>query len=374
MRRVLFWMHLGTGTLVSIIVIFFSVTGALLAYERPIVRAADQRSYAARSDSGAARLPLDTLIAQALANLPSQVETVTTHQDPSFPVEIQTADRNVFFIDPYQGQVTGPQSPRLRGFFAEVTALHRWFGLSNASHAAAVAVKGATAFLLLFLILSGSILWMPRIWTQYSLRAGIAPRFDGHTRALNLNWHKVTGFWLGLPLAVIVTTGVIMAYPWANALLFHLARSPVPQRVVRDANIRRRAVEQRSLPTHLDQAFADAVSGVPDWQSATLRLAPAGGWLNFTVDRSEGGHPEKRVQVIVAPATLVILHREPFQAQSRGQRWRVWVRFIHTGEAGGWWGETLAVLTALGAVVLSVTGVVLALNRLQRWQRRTTRA
>jgi uncharacterized iron-regulated membrane protein len=85
MRRVLFWMHLGTGTLVSIIVIFFSVTGALLAYERPIVRAADQRSYAARSDSGAARLPLDTLIAQALANLPSQVETVTTHQDPSFP-------------------------------------------------------------------------------------------------------------------------------------------------------------------------------------------------------------------------------------------------------------------------------------------------
>jgi hypothetical protein len=29
-------MHLGAGALISVLVIFFSVTGALLAYERPI--------------------------------------------------------------------------------------------------------------------------------------------------------------------------------------------------------------------------------------------------------------------------------------------------------------------------------------------------
>jgi uncharacterized iron-regulated membrane protein len=62
------------------------------------------------------------------------------------------------------------------------------------------------------------------------------------------------------------------------------------------------------------------------------------------------------------------LHQEPFAVLNRGQQWRSWVRFVHTGEAGGWRGETLAVLTACGAMVLSLTGVALALNRLQRWR------
>ena len=91
--------------------------------------------------------------------------------------------------------------------------------------------------------------------------------------------------------------------------------------------------------------------------------------MNLTVDSSEGGHPDKREQVTVDAKSLVILHREPFIALSRGQRWRSWVRFAHTGEAGGWWGESLALVAACGAVLLSITGVVLSLDRLRRWLR-----
>ncbi len=77
------------------------------------------------------------------------------------------------------------------------------------------------------------------------------------------------------------------------------------------------------------------------------------------------GHPEKRELVLIDPNTLEVLHRERL---NRGQRWRVWVRFIYPGEAGGWWGETVAALTACGAVLLSFTGLVLFFNRLQRWR------
>jgi hypothetical protein len=56
-------------------------------------------------------------------------------------------------------------------------------------------------------------------------------------------------------------------------------------------------------------------------------------------------------------------------ALGRGQQWRSWVRFAHTGEAGGWRGETLALLTAGGAAVLSITGIALSYGRLRRWQR-----
>jgi uncharacterized iron-regulated membrane protein len=372
-RRVLFWMHMFTGVLISILVLFFSITGALLAYERPMLRAADRHNYHVDPDrQQTVRLALDALVMLVAAALPSPIEMVTTHHDPRAPVEIETANHNVYFVDPYSGKIAGPESPRLRNFFADVTALHRWFGLSNAHHTAAIAVKGATALLLLFLLLSGAILWMPKYWTRTSLGVGIVPRLAGHARARNLNWHKVTGFWLGLPLTILVLTGVIMAYPWANAQLFRLAGSPLPARNGDGANARRHAPGAATLPGHLEQAFSQATNSVQDWQSATLRLPAGGRGLSFTVDRSDGGHPEKREQVLIDSTTLRVVRQEPFAALSRGQQWRSWVRFVHTGEAGGWWGETLAALTACGAMVLSLTGVALALNRLQRWRRRVS--
>ena len=117
MRRVLFWMHLSAGVLISLLVIFFSVTGALLAYERQIVRAADERSYRVDPSHQQTRLPFDASLAAATAALPAPVEMVTTHQDPHLPVELQTANRNVYFVDPYSGKVTGPESPRLSAAF-----------------------------------------------------------------------------------------------------------------------------------------------------------------------------------------------------------------------------------------------------------------
>jgi uncharacterized iron-regulated membrane protein len=160
-----------------------------------------------------------------------------------------------------------------------------------------------------------------------------------------------------------------MAYPWANALLFRLARSPLPVRVAENANPGRHAKIMHALPDRLDEAFMEATRGVEDWQSATLRVPSGNGALNFVVDRSEGGHPEKREQVAIEAKTLLVLHREPFAALSRGQRWRSWARFVHTGEAGGWWGESLALISACGAIILCVTGVAMSLDRLRRWRR-----
>ena len=39
-------------------------------------------------------------------------------------------------------------------------------------------------------------------------------------RARDWNWHNVIGFWCATPLFLIVLTGVVMSYPWANDLLW----------------------------------------------------------------------------------------------------------------------------------------------------------
>jgi uncharacterized iron-regulated membrane protein len=50
------------------------------------------------------------------------------------------------------------------------------------------------------------------------------------------------------------------------------------------------------------------------------------------------------------------------------------MRFTHTGEVLGFWGQTLAGLVSLGAAVLVYTGLLLSLRRLLAWRRRAARA
>ena len=115
MRKVLFWSHLSVGVLVGLVILFFSVTGSLLAYERPILHAMDKRYYrTAPVPSDATRIPIPALIAATESAAHAPVEAVTIHPDPTSPVEMQTANRDVFFADPYSGAVQGPISPRSR--------------------------------------------------------------------------------------------------------------------------------------------------------------------------------------------------------------------------------------------------------------------
>jgi uncharacterized iron-regulated membrane protein len=48
----------------------------------------------------------------------------------------------------------------------------------------------------------------------------------------------------------------------------------------------------------------------------------------------------------------------------------MWARFIHTGEAGGILGQTLAALVSAGAAVLVYTGLLLAWRRWRSWRTR----
>lgn len=62
--------------------------------------------------------------------------------------------------------------------------------------------------------------------------------------------------------------------------------------------------------------------------------------------------------------------REGYDSVPSGRKAIGWLRFIHTGEAFGVAGQTVAGLASLGGVMLSWTGVALALRRFAAWRRR----
>ncbi|MGI8673033.1 MAG: hypothetical protein ACR2LU_10550 [Luteitalea sp.] len=62
--------------------------------------------------------------------------------------------------------------------------------------------------------------------------------------------------------------------------------------------------------------------------------------------------------------------RVAFEAASIGRRWRMWLRFAHTGEWYGLAGQTVVGLVTAGAVVLVWTGLALPWRRFLAWTRR----
>ena len=90
----------------------------------------------------------------------------------------------------------------------------------------------------------------------------------------------------------------------------------------------------------------------------------------FTIDTGDGGQPQKRATLTLDRATAATIRWETFADNNAGRRLRSWSRFVHTGEAFGVAGQTLAGAGSLGGVVLVWTGIALALRRLWAWRRR----
>ncbi|HJX29858.1 MAG TPA: PepSY-associated TM helix domain-containing protein, partial [Thermoanaerobaculia bacterium] len=121
---------------------------------------------------------------------------------------------------------------------------------------------------------------------------------------------------------------------------------------------------ERPALAGLDTLWARAERQVPGWQSLSVRLAgKADEPVTFTINRGHRGRPDLRSQLTLDRASGEVVKWEPFASQSLGRRLRTWTRWVHTGEAGGFLGQTLAGITSAAGAVLVWTGFALAWRR-----------
>lgn len=228
-RRTLFWLHLTAGGIAGTVIFFLAVTGSCLTFQRQMIAWANRAQHVTVSST---QQPLSALLESAQHYAHAPATAIAIHSDPTAPVEvtIRREQARVLLLNPYSAAVLGESAPRTRAFYAEVTSLHRWFGMQGANRTTARAIKGAFTLAMLFLVCSGIILWMPRKWTRQHIRKSLFFRSNLQGRARDWNWHNVIGIWLTAPLLVISLTGTIMAYPWANDLLYRLTGNPPPPR------------------------------------------------------------------------------------------------------------------------------------------------
>jgi uncharacterized iron-regulated membrane protein len=367
LRRVLFWSHLIVGLAVGAAVAFLAATGILMSYQPQITRLVEA-SVRPSSVPGTCE-SLSSVLSTARKLTSSSGMTVTVFSNPATPTLFTARSDKVYLVNPCTGALLSPKPSGVRAFFSRVKDLHQRVAFGGLRHESLRAVKDAANLLFAFLIVSGIVLWVPRQWRASNLRAASLLRVRLKGRARDWNWHNVAGIWCAISLLIISLTGTVMAYGWANNLLYRLSGTPVPK-----------APEERRAggPSAEDLTVLDALLPIAEaqdnhWQSISIRLPQAADkTVSFTIDDRLDNRPSGRTSLTLSREGK-IMRWEPFASVSKGRRWRVYVRFLHTGELFGVAGQTVVFFSALALLVLVWTGISLSIRRFASWRQRKKR-
>jgi uncharacterized iron-regulated membrane protein len=158
-----------------------------------------------------------------------------------------------------------------------------------------------------------------------------------------------------------------MSFDWANALLFKLSGSPLPNAAGRDGGDRRPHGKQPETghEPNYDRLFAAAKGINPDWRTIAISVVKdSNAPVSASIDVGTGSQPQKRTQYLLNRDTGAVVRSNTFASGTLGQRLRALVRFGHTVEYYGWVGQAIAAIASLGACLLVYTGLSLSIRRL----------
>jgi uncharacterized iron-regulated membrane protein len=374
LRAFVFWVHLAVGCAAGLVIAAMASSGILLAFERQITAWADAPVVLQGPADSSLKLALDSVL-RILENdghgIPTQL---VVHSRLKAPVEARFGRERTLFLNPWTAEIVGQPSETARTFFGTVERFHRSLGLGMQS-AFGRGITGAANLAVLFMLLSGIYLWVPKLLNVQSLRNRLLFRGGLMGRAREWNWHNVIGMWTAVPLFFIVLTGVIISYPWASNLLYKLTGTQPPAGGWRGERDRagigpRREATGTASPAEsvqyrsLDDLVLVATGQIAGWKSITIDVPDSQDRvLNVSIDKSIGGQPEQTSQLVIDRQSGHLEAIRRFSENNAGRKLRAWARFLHTGEEFGVAGETIAAIACLGAVVLVWTGLSMAVRR-----------
>lgn len=371
-RRIIFWAHLIAGVLAGVVILIMSFTGVCLAFESQLVNCAERAVREIASPGpDAKRLSYNALLEKARAANPEAEPTgLSIRVEPTASVMVNFGREDVLYLHPYTGEILGHGS-KLRGIMQQIENWHRWLGASDAHRPAGLAIASASNFVFLMLAVSGVYIWWPRNWNWKTLRPSVW--FVGGLRgkARDWNWHNTIGFWCSPVLIILTLTGLVMSYQWANNLLYRLSgNQPPPPQAERfggnqrhEKSIHADADADDQDSPDIDALAAKAQQQLANWSTLTFRLPPRAGAPVMVSIQQSGAPSFYRSQLTLNSSTAEVMKWEPFTSQNNGRKLRTWFRFLHTGEAGGIVGQTIAGIASAGGVVLVCTGLAMAWRR-----------
>lgn len=355
--------HFYAGLLTTPILWLVVLTGCLYVF-RTELSAWRDRSLQIVVPS-APRVSYDELYKTATASLAGEKpEALIVHPEPNrsirFVGHVEAKDgterHQHVYLNPYNGQVLGSRIEE-EDFFAIVLDLHRSLMLGNTGR---ILTELVTSWGLI-LLGTGLYLW----WPRGKKNVGVwIPRVRGKLYAVLRDWHAVCGFYLLPLMALVMFTGLFFTLVWGTGYnntakkmghwppqWFAIPKSPAPT--------------PGTPPASLDRVVATFLSRSRPNDAVAIRLAASSNIAHKAFMMRDEDKNSLRMMTVNQytsdPIAVIDVAQLPLM-----YRIRVWSVSIHMGQIFGTPTKILALLTSLGVLAMSVTGVWMW------WRRRPT--
>ncbi|MFL2840914.1 MAG: PepSY-associated TM helix domain-containing protein [Pseudohongiellaceae bacterium] len=375
-RKTIFWAHLISGVTAGLVIFMMSITGVLLTYERQIEKIFQRNDYLDNELRLPTALPIDKLIVKGeYVNSNLSIDSVIVTNHPGAPLTLRAGRTFSIELNPFTGEEMHIGSPHLENFFRVVTNWHRWFNTNGDDRVLGRAITGLCNLIFLFLIFSGLYLWLPKTWRwfMFKIRLKLYAK-PPNGRARDYNWHHFFGIWCAVPLAVIVATATVFNYSWANNLVYQVYGEEVPQRSLTSTSEQARidsknvdviSTKYLNLNELLQSAqqYTEQIFG--NWETISIALPAINeDQVIFEINQSLGGQPQKQFTLTLDRNSGEQLSLTGLSDASPAQRARRIIRFLHTGEVLGFWGQTIAGVVSFATLLMVWSGLALAYRRL----------
>jgi len=361
LKTIIFQLHWLLGITAGTVLAVMGLSGATLAFEDEIMRAANPAlaQVVQRHAAGEQPLALTELLPRLQQGMPQPLQRLrvdATGQRLSV-ARFEGGQANWRYFDPYTGTVlTG-----LKGldFFAFVEDLHRHL----VSGERGSLITGSCAIALVFFCLSGLYLRWPRRWWHW--RTWLAVEWARSGRSFLWSLHSVVGTWVLLVYLMIALTGLWWSFDWYRKGATALLGGPTAEQT---------APRTRGGPLdlHKVQTTLYALEGVRRGYIDLRFPAKPGRALTSRVQGSNTAHDRAQDILQLDPSTGALLSYEPYRSKTVGGKIIVSVFALHSGSFFGLPGRIIVMLSSLGMLVFFITGWMLYLDR--RRKKRDVRA
>lgn len=375
-RDVHLW--LGVGLLVATIPL--GITGSVLTFRGGLERMVEPQRFAA--SDGPARRPLSDYMAAARTAMgeratPAQVRLPGPEGGPvmvSGPLAGpqagggRRAPQLAVWLDPQSLTVREIGNPR-GGTMQFLHTLHGNLQIPDIGRQ----VVGWVGVAMFISCITGLWLWWP-------LQGGVLRGFRWRRGPGTLsNLHHQVGFWICIPLAILSLTGIYLSFPQQARALFGVeearpegARGAGERARGAEGGAGRRVRGERGGGGGRDRPLANPSLTIDDAAQRALNAAGTGSQLVQVTWPTGGRSPSWRVQLrpagVAEPVNYAVSDANgEARLRTSGQGIQDplsrWMRRLHDGQNLPFWWKLIIFLGGLAPAILSLTGLVMWLQR-----------
>ncbi len=377
MRKLFAKIHLWLSVPFGLIIIIVCLTGSILVFEKEILELCYPSRYFVKEVKERPLL-IPELMSMARRQLPDSVKIngirVTPDAERTYQL-VLPARKASYFVDPYTGEITGMDDGK--GFFLDMMRLHRWLldeykrdgGLSWGK-----TIVGVSTLILVFVLVSGLVIWFPRSKKALKPRLKIKTR-SGWFRFL-YDLHVSGGFYATLLLLAMSLTGLTWSFGWYRDAFYSVfgvpvakteAQAPTPAAQQKDG-FRERSGRERDRSSEIDYTvWAKVMSGLqdlyPDYNTITVQNGSA------TVSTAKYGNTRGSDSFSFDPKTGEFTEIKWYKDLPNSMKIKGWIYSVHVGSWGGITTRILHCLISFLGAVFAVTGYYFWIRKKMRKSR-----